>query len=235
MIEKKADPIKIGKGELVGIGRDKSGNKVAKFKTNIGKSFSIQTNGNLPILHKVAAISDIDKKDLAGIKKEVLAYIKDYGTKMQKAMLESTMKIIGEANTKTGICPTCGSKYLLATNYCVKCKKKVKKETAKKDDKKKESIVIDIQEEIQIGDVMLETGDKIEIMQELTANITPIWQGLKILSRYGESAYTKADGKLYVSGGLSLSSDDPDVKKLYRLGWVLNAKQTAWNFNVGRG
>jgi len=27
---------------------------------------------------------------------------------------------------KTAKCPTCGGKYLVATNYCVKCKKKVK-------------------------------------------------------------------------------------------------------------
>ena len=166
MNEKKVEPIDIAKGQLIGLGRDVNGNKIAKFKTKLGKGFSIQTNGNLPLLHKVSDIGEI--KDLAGVKKEVLAYIKDYGTKMQKGLLE--MKIIGEANTKTGICPTCGSKYLLATNYCVKCKKKVKKETTKKDDKKsdkkKESTIIDIVNEVTIGNVILEKGDKIEVLKE---------------------------------------------------------------------
>ncbi len=36
-----------------------------------------------------------------------------------------------EGNTKTKICPDCGSKYLVNTGYCVKCKKKVKEEDIK--------------------------------------------------------------------------------------------------------
>lgn len=89
--------VDIGWGELVSIGRDSNGNKVAKFKSNKGKSFSIQTNNNLPILHRVSQTSDIEgKEDIKAIEKEVLAYIKKHGTTAQKTMLP-------EARTPTEI------------------------------------------------------------------------------------------------------------------------------------
>lgn len=89
-IGEKSKPIDIGYGQLVGIGRDSNGNKVAKFKTNKGKSFSIQTNNNLPSLHKETDLKDVDKSKA---EKEVLNYIKKYGTDTQKQMLpESKIK-----------------------------------------------------------------------------------------------------------------------------------------------
>jgi len=59
--------------------------------------------------------------------------------------------------SKTAKCPECGSKYLVQTGYCVSCKKKVGK---------KES-VIEIKEDVQIGDIILESGDKITVLKEM--------------------------------------------------------------------
>lgn len=82
--EAKQSSIDIGYGQLVGIGRDTNGNKVAKLKTNTGKSFSIQTSGNLPTIHKETDLKDVNKNKA---EKEVLAYVKKHGTKAQKEIL----------------------------------------------------------------------------------------------------------------------------------------------------
>ena len=93
------------------------------------------------------------------------------------------MKIIEAGNTDTFKCPTCGSKVLVNTGYCLSCKKKVKvpddkkpaeKKDDKKDDKKKESVILDIQEEISFISedhrVTLEKGDRIEVVNESKLN-----------------------------------------------------------------
>jgi len=87
--EKKEEPIDIGYGQITGIGFDKNGNKVIKLKTNSGKSFSIQTNGNLPSVERASNISDLDKSKA---EKEILDYIKKYGTKNQKDILPKNMR-----------------------------------------------------------------------------------------------------------------------------------------------
>lgn len=62
-------------------------------------------------------------------------------------------------NTKTAKCPECGSKYLVATGYCVSCEKKVAKP-------KKENTMIEVKEDVKIGDIILEAGDKIKVLKE---------------------------------------------------------------------
>lgn len=79
VIEAKNEPIAIGKGFLVGVGKDANGNRVAKFKNPAGKSFSIQTNGNLPKLHSAGLEWSEITKAKADIAKEVLAYLKENG------------------------------------------------------------------------------------------------------------------------------------------------------------
>ena len=61
---------------------------------------------------------------------------------------------------KTAKCPTCGSKYLVATGYCLKCKKKVAEPVGKK----KESI--EILEDVRLPgtNIVLEKGDQIQIL-----------------------------------------------------------------------
>lgn len=58
---------------------DKNGNKVLLITRN-GKSFSIQTNGNLPITHSIG----ISRLTIG----EVIDYISLYGTKRQKSLME---------------------------------------------------------------------------------------------------------------------------------------------------
>lgn len=82
---------------LEGSGQDANGNKVVKLSiVSMPRAFSIQTNGNLPktgsILRGLKTKKDMEKvskSDLSIISKEVVAYIKDYGTSTQKAKLRT--------------------------------------------------------------------------------------------------------------------------------------------------
>lgn len=82
---------------LEGSGLSVNGNKIVKLSIpSISKGFSIQTNGNLPktgsILRGLKTAKDMEKvskSDLAIIEKEVVSYIKNYGTAMQKAKLKT--------------------------------------------------------------------------------------------------------------------------------------------------
>ncbi len=69
--------------------------------------------------------------------------------------------------SKTAKCPDCGNKYLVATGYCVSCKKKVA-------EPKKENI-IEIQEQLKIDQenevIILEKGDRIEVLKEDSENL----------------------------------------------------------------
>jgi len=67
-------------------------------------------------------------------------------------------EMIEGKTTKTAICPDCGNKYLVNTGYCPTCKKKVKI--------KKENKMIEIKEDVKIGDILLEAGDKIRVLKE---------------------------------------------------------------------
>jgi len=93
-------------------------------------------------------------------------------------------KVVSEkAGGGTFKCPICGTKVLIASKYCMKCKKKVTppagtkepaKKDDKKDDKKKEALnlgaVYEIFEAVKIRqencDILLEDGDRIQIIKE---------------------------------------------------------------------
>ena len=80
---------------LVGSGQDVNGNKVVKLQFPNSRSFSIQTGGNLPktgsILRGLKTAKDmesVESSDLATISKEVVSYIKEYGSDTQKKKLK---------------------------------------------------------------------------------------------------------------------------------------------------
>jgi hypothetical protein len=62
------------------IGMDGNGNKVCRVKLGDCRAFSIQTNGNLPRTHR----------DGVGpwTQGEVTAYVRDYGTALQRELME---------------------------------------------------------------------------------------------------------------------------------------------------
>jgi hypothetical protein len=62
------------------IAMDRNGNKVLRIK-NDGRSFSIQTNGNLPITHRWGVVPNTFK--------EVCDYLSKYGTMKQKEIFYS--------------------------------------------------------------------------------------------------------------------------------------------------
>ncbi len=77
---------------------------------------------------------------------------------------KSTKDNILEAETFK--CPDCGSKVLKQTGYCVSCKKKV-------GGKKKEDIIT-VEEDVKIGDMILEAGDEIKILSDNDAKDTEV-------------------------------------------------------------
>ena len=60
----------------VEISRDTNGNKIVKIIVPWGKSFSIQTDGNLPFTHRTNE----------PCYKEIVQYVQDYGTNYQKSV-----------------------------------------------------------------------------------------------------------------------------------------------------
>jgi hypothetical protein len=61
---------------IVGLGKDTNGNKVIKVNTPNERATAIQTNQNLPSIHRVNSIEDIDEKGF----KELTDYINNYAT-----------------------------------------------------------------------------------------------------------------------------------------------------------
>lgn len=84
IIESRMKPLDVGFGQFLGLGRDINGNKVAKFKTNHGTSFSIQTAGNLPYLH---GLRDGETPSADKIELELLPWLTKHGTPKQKKMI----------------------------------------------------------------------------------------------------------------------------------------------------
>ena len=61
------------------ITKDKNGNKTLQVKPDVGRGFSIQTNGNLPLTHQ----NGINPETLG----EVKQWVEAWGTKNQKALV----------------------------------------------------------------------------------------------------------------------------------------------------
>ncbi len=73
------------------------------------------------------------------------------------------MKKQEKASTATAKCPKCDSKYLVATGYCVSCKKKVAEPVGSKE--KEEKITVKESFRIPGTDVIVEAGQEIEILE----------------------------------------------------------------------
>jgi hypothetical protein len=76
---------------LNGFGVDSNGNAVIKVSFPNQRAFSIQTNGVLKETHNKSTkkIKDLSDADLKIIEKEVVDYVKDFGSKEQKSKLNS--------------------------------------------------------------------------------------------------------------------------------------------------
>ncbi len=97
---RKAIPVKGTDLKMVGLGMDKNGNSVVRLKPMYGnaRGFSIQTNGNLPALHRMRGnyrTNNINNtmfdptgssKSTAMINKQIADYIDKYGTPRQTKM-----------------------------------------------------------------------------------------------------------------------------------------------------
>ena len=68
------------------IAKDVNGNKVARFRSVTGRrGFSIQTNGNMPALHRKSIGDVIHAHSGVECWKEFLGYVKEFGTARQKS------------------------------------------------------------------------------------------------------------------------------------------------------
>lgn len=76
---------------LKGFGYDTNGNRIVKLTFPNATGFSIQTNGNLPQTHRLtsAKIEKLTAAQLQAIEKEVVAYIKSFGSPMKKKKLRT--------------------------------------------------------------------------------------------------------------------------------------------------
>lgn len=66
---------------IISKAKDRNGNTVAKIKGDCGRSFSIQTNGNLPEIHREFVWNGFD---LSYNEDEVKAFLREHGTARQK-------------------------------------------------------------------------------------------------------------------------------------------------------
>ena len=89
-------------------------------------------------------------------------------------VVEKTTNDNTVVEAKTAKCPECGGKYLPETGYCPSCKKKVSEPKKKKENVNLDSStekgsveIIEIPEEVKIPgtDIILEKGDKIEVLK----------------------------------------------------------------------
>ncbi len=84
---------------LCGSGLDKNGNKIIKVNFANSRAFSIQTTGNLKLtgnilrgLKSAKDMESVSKPDLAIIEREVVKYIRENGTDVQKKKLKTYPK-----------------------------------------------------------------------------------------------------------------------------------------------
>lgn len=62
-------------------GKDRNGNTLAKIKGDCGRTFSIQTNGNLPEIHREFVWNGLD---ISHNESEVKGFVRKHGTARQK-------------------------------------------------------------------------------------------------------------------------------------------------------
>lgn len=79
---------------LNGFGKDANGNSIVKVSFPNQRAFSIQTNGVLEFTHekRSSKIKDLSESDISKIEKEVVEYLKEYGSKEQKERLKTYSK-----------------------------------------------------------------------------------------------------------------------------------------------
>jgi len=81
---------------FVGFGMDGNGNSIAKFKFPNSRTFSIQTNGNLPETHTIKRrgqrLKELTVGEILTIISEGESYIVHYGTKSQRSSLRLKKK-----------------------------------------------------------------------------------------------------------------------------------------------
>jgi len=86
---------------LYGWGRDTNGNSAIKIGFPNRKGFTIQTNGVLPFSNSIknTSLSDLSENDIEKIEKEVVNYVKNYGSSNQKSIIKAYKnggKLIGK-------------------------------------------------------------------------------------------------------------------------------------------
>ncbi len=80
---------------LLGSGIDTNGNSIIKLSFPNTKGFPIQTNQNLPKTNnlirgkKIKELQQLSEDELTIIEKEVVKYIKEFGSKLQKSTLKT--------------------------------------------------------------------------------------------------------------------------------------------------
>ena len=92
---------------LYGFGKDSNGNSIVKIGFPNQRAFSIQTNGVLKFTHdkRGYSLNELTKNDIEKIEKEVVEYVKEYGSKEQKSKLKTYSKFadggsVGEIEAK---------------------------------------------------------------------------------------------------------------------------------------
>lgn len=81
---------------LYGFGKDSNGNSIVKIGFPNQRAFSIQTNGVLNFTHdkRGYSLNELTKEDIEKIEKEVVEYVKEYGSKEQKSKLKTYSKFV---------------------------------------------------------------------------------------------------------------------------------------------
>jgi hypothetical protein len=84
---KKPKPIKLDGSNLsfLGLGMDANGNKTVKVGAN-GKSFTIQTNANVPTAHKMQMSDAPSPKEIKSLSKEINWHVQAFGTDKQRGL-----------------------------------------------------------------------------------------------------------------------------------------------------
>ena len=70
---------------------DRSGNKVIRLHPFGGRAFSIQTNYNLPMIHRERDLSVLSDAELMDLEDELVDYIEEFGTSKEQAIVPAKM------------------------------------------------------------------------------------------------------------------------------------------------